>query len=207
MIASYQGSGADTTFSTDTVFEPSSVVATPAVGPAQRSGDVAPVTPPRTTAEEDIEDEIHTLERKEKLLGRLLEYGVSQLSSMRASTAKTIWRSIKARLAWRAAPSRIPDDHTPESHGTHSLEIIISYALNGYTPFWMKKGVVEPWYPTDRWDTLPRSAVKDSPETEWFLWIARVVDRIEAEGRMQDFKAEGPKLNPIQGRHPRRGMY
>ena len=57
----------------------------------------------------------------------------------------------------------------------------------------MKKGVVEPWYPTDRWDNLPRSAVKDSPETERFLWIALVVDTIEKE---EDFKVEGSKLNP-----------
>ena len=62
----------------------------------------------------------------------------------------------------------------------------------------MKKGVAEPWYPVNRWDTLPRSAVKDSLETERFLWIARVVDRIEAEGRMKDFKAEGPKHNPYR---------
>ena len=68
------------------------------------------------------------------------------------------------------------------------MERIITYTLDGYTPFWMKKGVVEPWYPVERWDTLPRSAVKESPETERFLWIARVVDRIEGEGRMQDFK-------------------
>ena len=55
MIATFQGSGAEITFSPDTVFEPSSAAATPAAGFAQRSGDVAPVTPPRTTAEEDIE--------------------------------------------------------------------------------------------------------------------------------------------------------
>ena len=76
MIATYQGSGADITFSTDTVFEPSSAAATPAAGSAQRSGDVAPVTPPRSIAEEDIEDDINQLERKERILGRLLEYGV-----------------------------------------------------------------------------------------------------------------------------------
>ena len=93
---------------------------------------------------------------------------------MRVAMAKTIWRSIKARLAWRETLERAPDDDTPEGKGTLSVERIISYALDGYTPFWMKTGVVDPWYPTDRWDTLPRAAVKDSPETEWFLWIARI---------------------------------
>ena len=110
MIATYQGSGSELTFSTETIHEQPSFVAAPAVGSAQCSGAVAPVTPPRTVAEEDVEDDINKLER----LGRLLEYGGSQLSSMRASMAKTIWRSIKARLAWRATPSRSPDDHMPE---------------------------------------------------------------------------------------------
>ena len=84
----------------------------------------------------------------------------------------------------------------------------------------MKKGVVDPWYPTDRWDTLPRSAVKDSPEAEWFLWIARLVDRIEAEGRLRDFKAEGATPNSYReaildevcleafgSKHPTKEMY
>ena len=60
----------------------------------------------------------------------------------------------------------------------------------------MKKGAVEPWCPVDRWESPPRSDVKESEESEWFLWIARVVDRIEAEGRMKDFKSEGAKPNP-----------
>ena len=59
MIATYQGSGAEITFSTDTVFESSSVAAPPAAGSAQRSSDVAPVTPLRTIADEDIEDDIN----------------------------------------------------------------------------------------------------------------------------------------------------
>ena len=62
----------------------------------------------------------------------------------------------------------------------------------------MKKGAVEPWCPVDRWESPPRSDVKESEESEWFLWIARVVDRIEAEGRMKDFKSEGAKPNPYR---------
>ena len=82
------------------------------------------------------------------------------------------------------------------------MERIITYAVDGYTPFWMKKGVVEPWYPVSKWDTPPRNAVIDSLETEWFLWIAQVVDGIEDEGRMQDFKAEGTKSNPYREKDP-----
>ena len=103
---------------------------------------------------------------------------------MRASVAKMIWKSIKARLAGRASPFRSSDDHTAEGHGLHSLERIRNYALDGYTLFWMKKGVVEPWFPVDRWETPSRNEVKESPEAEWFLWIARIVDKIEAEERM-----------------------
>ena len=43
---------------------------------------------------------------------------------------------------------------------------------------------------------------KESREPEWFIWAARVVDRSEDEGRMQDFKAEGTKSNPLQGEDP-----
>ena len=99
MIATYRGGGAELTFSTDTMFESASVAAAPAAGPAQRPGYVAPVTPERTVLDDDIEEEINKVERKEKILGRLLEYGTSQLSSTRAVMAKTVWRSIKARLA------------------------------------------------------------------------------------------------------------
>jgi hypothetical protein len=114
MIATYKGGGTELTFSADTMFDTTSVAA---AGSAQRLGDVAPVTPERTVPEEDIEEDINKIERKEKILGRLLEYGTSQLSSMRAAMAKTIWRSIKARLAWRETPERAPDDDTPEGRG------------------------------------------------------------------------------------------
>ena len=59
---------------------------------------------------------------------------------MRAAMAKTIWRSIKARLAWRETPERAPDDDTPEGKGAVSMERIISYALDGNTPFLDEEG-------------------------------------------------------------------
>ena len=59
--------------------------------------------------------------------------------------------------------------------------------------------MVEPWIPADRWETPPRSEVKESPETEWFLWIDRIVYKIEVEGRMDDFKTEGTRHYPYYG--------
>ena len=181
MIATYKGSGKELNFSANMMLDTASAAS--AAGSAQRPGNIAPTTPERAVKDEDIEAEINKTERREKILSRVLEYGTSQLSSMRAAMAKTIWRSIKARLAWRETPKRAPDDDTPEGRGEHSMARITSYALDGYTPFWMKKGVVDPWNPVDRWETLPISEVKDSFETEWFLWIARIVDRIEAQGK------------------------
>jgi hypothetical protein len=111
---------------------------------------------------------------------------------------QTIWRSIKARLDWRASPFHSSDDKTDEGHGVHFLERIRAYSLDGYTLFWMKKGVVEPWMPADRWETPPSREVKYSPETELFLWIARIVDKIECEGRLKDSKTEGTRHNPYR---------
>ena len=45
----------------------------------------------------------------------------------------------------------------------------------------MKKGAVEPWIPADRWNTPPRNKVKDSPATEWCLWIAHTVAQSRAK--------------------------
>ena len=98
MIATYKGGGTELTFSADMMLDTTSAAA---AGPAQRLGDIAPVTLERTVQDEDIEADINKIERKERILGRVLEYGTSQLASMRAAMAKTIWRSIKdeTRLA------------------------------------------------------------------------------------------------------------
>ena len=104
------------------------VAASTAVGSARRADTAAPITLPSFAAEEGLEDEITKMEKKEKKLSCLLEDGVSHLSSMRASMAKFIWRSIKARLAWRATPSCSFDDKTVEGYGVHALERIKGYA-------------------------------------------------------------------------------
>ena len=41
-------------------------------------------------------------------------------------------------------------------------------------------------------------SVKDSPATEWFKWIAKIVNKIEDEGRLEEFKTEGTKYNPYR---------
>ncbi len=54
---------------------------------------------------------------------------------MRAVMAKSLWKDIEARLAWRANPMRAFDDDTPEGRGTYPMSRIIKYAADGYTPF------------------------------------------------------------------------
>ena len=121
-------------------------------------------------------------------MAKLMEYGRgTQLSSMRALMATMVWKGIKARLAWRETPTRARDDKTPESRGTFSMERIRKYAQDGDVPFWMQKGVVDPWVPKNRWDTPSRKEVKDTPETERCMWIAGIIDEIERAGRMMDF--------------------
>ena len=68
---------------------------------------------------------------------------------------------------------------TVEGRGTYNLDRIRKYAQDCYTPFWMQRGVVDPWYPRNRWRTPTRKEVHDLPETEWFMRIAERVDRIE----------------------------
>ena len=48
---------------------------------------------------------------------------------------KSVWKAIKARLKWRAAPQREADDDTPEGRGEHSMARKIGFARDGYTPF------------------------------------------------------------------------
>jgi hypothetical protein len=35
-------------------------------------------------------------------------------------------------------------------------------------------------------------------EAEWFLWFAKLVDNIEREGNMEEFKADGSKYSPYR---------
>ena len=128
-----------------------------------------------------------------------MEYGrVTQLSSMRALMVKTMWRGIRVRLAWRETPARAPNDKTPESRGTYTIQRIKQNAQDGYGPFWMQKGGVDPCVPKSRWDTLSCKQFKNTPETVWFMWTAGIIDDIENDGRMLDFKTESIKPNPYR---------
>ena len=55
-----------------------------------------------------------------------------------------------------------------------------------------------PFFPKDGWETLSRSHVKHLLEAEWYLWIADMVDNIEKEANMEEFKADGSKYNPYR---------
>ena len=95
-----------------------------AAGSAQRVGTVAPVMRKAATVEDTPEDEATKLARNKQIMSRIMEYGVSQLPSMRACMAKCVWKSTKARLAWRATPSRDMRDKSKEGLGTHALDRI-----------------------------------------------------------------------------------
>ena len=87
------------------------------------------------------------------------------------------------------------DDIVEAGRGTHSLERIKQYVAAGYLPYRMQKGAGPPWYPQDRWDTLPRDQVIDSPVTEWYMWLTGIIDGIGNAGRMRDFKIVDNQYN------------
>ena len=116
------------------------------------------------------QDEAQSAARKGKIMARLMEYsGFTILSAMRAMMANIVWRGIEARLAWRENPRRSPHDKTVDGRGVFPMERIRKYVADGYAPFWMQKGIVDPWVPIDRWDTPSRMVAKDTPETAWFM--------------------------------------
>ena len=161
-----------------------------AAGPASRTEAASPAVADESASswyakDPDLERMIIMSEEcKQKTMAKLLEYGGTGLSSWRAIMAKSIWKANKARLKWRAAPQREADNNNTDGRGEHSMERIIGYAKDGYTPFWMQKGAVPSWLPTDSWDTPSREDVTSAPEAELFLWLARIVDDIEADGKM-----------------------
>ena len=193
MLATYESSTARSMLSVEALLRVEEYAVATAAGLALRTGAPASVN-------EMPEDDEQVGARNEKIMAKLMEYGrVTQLPSMRALMANIFWKRIQARLAWRETPARAPGDQTNEGRGTYTMERIVKYAQDGYVPFWMQKGAVDPWAPEEnRWDTLSRNQVKDTPETEWFIWIAGIVDDIENDGRVLDFKAEGAKPNPYR---------
>ena len=73
---------------------------------------------------------------------------------MHSLLANSIPESIKARLAWRANPSRAKNaDKTAEGLGEHDMARARQYVVSGYALFWMHQGVVDPWFPKNGWET------------------------------------------------------
>ncbi|MFM7981872.1 MAG: hypothetical protein ACKPKO_21390, partial [Candidatus Fonsibacter sp.] len=64
--------------------------------------------------------------------------------------------------------------------------------------FWLQKGVVPSWAPGNRWECPSYKMVYDLPETEWYLWLARIVDGMEKSGQMLKFKTLGNQHNPYR---------
>ncbi|MFM7990415.1 MAG: hypothetical protein ACKPKO_64970, partial [Candidatus Fonsibacter sp.] len=87
---------------------------------------------------------------------------------------------IKDRKKWRPYPMRRDGD--PEEGGdTYTMEKIRELAQEGYAPFFLKKGLVEPWAPLDRWHCLVYTACKDLPGSDIMIWVAKLVDVIELQ--------------------------
>jgi hypothetical protein len=90
MLATYQGETAGATLSAQARLQVEEQARSKASGSAQRAGTVALVTPHRVVAEDNPEYEATSLARKEQIMSRIMEYGVAQLSYMRARMAKCI---------------------------------------------------------------------------------------------------------------------
>ena len=199
MVATYEGANAKSVISVEALKKVEDDALAARVGLAPRVTIASPAIAEPMVEEEETVGNLTELEANEKLIAGFLEYkGSTQLISMRAIMANSLFRSIRHRLAWRALPQRAADDRSAEGAGTHCMERIKQDAFAGYLPYWMQKGAALPWDPIDRWDTLPRDMVNDLPETEWSMWLAGIVDQIENAGRMNDFKVVDNKYNSFR---------
>ncbi|MFM7979137.1 MAG: hypothetical protein ACKPKO_07450, partial [Candidatus Fonsibacter sp.] len=104
---------------------------------------------------------------------------------------------IKDRLKWRPYPKRRGTD-ADEGGDLYTMDKIREYARDSYTPFYFKKGLVEPWKPANRWEYPPYTAIKDSPESEIMIWLANQVDDIEWAGKTDSVWTTGGALNPFR---------
>ncbi|MFM7978446.1 MAG: hypothetical protein ACKPKO_03940, partial [Candidatus Fonsibacter sp.] len=128
-----------------------------------------------------------------------LQYGQTGTSSIRVCVGKTILKVIKDRLRWRPYPKK-KGTVADESGDLYTMEKFREYARDGYAPFYLKKGLVEPWSPSGRWECPPYSAIKDSPESELIIWLAKQVDEIEWYEQNVDCER---RVEPISGQDSR----
>ena len=119
------------------------------------------------------------------------------VASARPSLAKTMLKSTRARMAWRAAPSREPDDDTSDGQGAVGCGCNHRVCIGMIHPIVHAKGTVDPWRPRGRRDAPDRSSVHRTAIADWHMLIACIVDRIEYEGRLDDFKV-GPTASPTE---------
>ncbi|MFM7981528.1 MAG: hypothetical protein ACKPKO_19640, partial [Candidatus Fonsibacter sp.] len=105
----------------------------------------------------------------QELLVRSLQYGQVGTSSLRASVGKTVLKVIKDRKKWRPFPMR-RDWGLEERDDLYTMDKIREFAQEGYTPFYFKKGLVDPWIPSDRSECPPYSACKDLPGSDIMIW-------------------------------------
>ncbi|MFM7979476.1 MAG: hypothetical protein ACKPKO_09190, partial [Candidatus Fonsibacter sp.] len=123
----------------------------------------------------------------QELLVRSLQYGQVGTSSLRASVGKTVLKVIKDRRRWRPYPTRRSGDQA-EGRDLYTMDKIREFAQEGYAPFF-KKGLVDPRIPSNRWECPPYSAVKDLPGSDVMIWLAKVVDQVELEGKTEQMWA------------------
>ncbi|MFM7978825.1 MAG: hypothetical protein ACKPKO_05870, partial [Candidatus Fonsibacter sp.] len=89
---------------------------------------------------------------------------------------------IKDRLKWRPYPMRRSSD-TEEGGDLYSMDKIRELAQEGYAPFFLKKGLVDPWVPIDRWHCPAYAGCKDLPGSDVMIEVAKIVDVIELQGK------------------------
>ncbi|MFM7978591.1 MAG: hypothetical protein ACKPKO_04680, partial [Candidatus Fonsibacter sp.] len=87
-----------------------------------------------------------------------------------------------------------------ESSDLYKIDKIREYARDGYAPFCFKKGLMEPWNPSDRWECPPYTAMKDSPEADMIVCLAKQVDEIEWSGNTNNKWTASGVSNPFRDR-------
>ncbi|MFM7989594.1 MAG: hypothetical protein ACKPKO_60795, partial [Candidatus Fonsibacter sp.] len=87
---------------------------------------------------------------------------------------------IAVRTGWYVITARICGER--KGVLTPCAVIGIPKKVETYIPYF-KKGLVDPWIPSDRWECQPYSACKDLPGSDIMVWVAKIVDQIEMEGK------------------------
>ena len=117
----------------------------------------------------------------------------------RSAIITAIREQHKLRKRWWLNRSRQPGESL-EGEGTLALAKIRDMAAEGRCPSSIKAGSCRPWFPRSRWDMPEEADYNDTPEVDFFRFIARIVDAIEVAGRWDEFKFEN-----VPGQPPGKG--